>query len=409
MKLIHPNIFILVTACAAMCSFSRSQGPIAQFGGTDRNGIYPETGLLDSWPEGGPELVATINGIGEGYSSPSVTAEGIYITGMIDTIGYVFHFGHDYQLKWKTSAGQEFNFKFVGSRGSPTIEGNRLYYVASMGDAVCLNAATGEKLWHVNIMDQYRGQDVKWGYTESPLIYGEKIFFTPGGPGTNFIALDKMSGELIWASDIDSIKNSHCSPVMIRHNNRDLVLLNASHSILVIDPENGNVVVRHPLTESHLNHALPPIYVDGKLFYASGYGEGATLFQMVDGKTELDTIYSNTDLDPRIGGMILYEGIVFGASDNKKQWVGVDFESGETVFASRDMKGGSLILADNKFYLYSDIGEVALALPSKTGFDIVSRFQIPAGKASYTFAHPVIHDGILFIRYNNDLWLYEVK
>jgi len=407
--LINLKTFLLLSAGLALFSCAAGQGPITQFGGPNRNGIYPGTGLLDSWPEDGPELAGCFTGMGEGYGSPAVTVNGIYIAGMLDTTGYVFHFGHDTRLRWKTRVGEEFHFKYVGSRGTPTVEGDRVYYAASSGEAVCLNAVTGEKIWHVSLRDRYRLQEAKWGYSESPLIYGDKVFFTPGGPGHNFVALDKLSGELVWAAEIDSAKNSYCSPVVIHHRNKDLVLLNSSDYILVIDPGNGDILVKHPLTHWQKNHALPPVYNDGRLFYASGYGEGATLFQMLEGKTELDTIYSNEELDPIISGLILFEGIVFGASHRKKQWVGVDYKTGRTVFTSRDLKPGSLILADSKLYLYSEMGEAALALPSKSGFDIVSRFQIPAGKASYTFAHPVIHDGLMYIRYNNDVWAYKVK
>ncbi len=401
-------IFFYVTGVFLFTS-QKAYSQISQFGGPNRNGVYPETGLMDSWPVEGPKLVKTFTGIGEGYGSPAITQNGIYIAGMIDSVGYVFHFDNNYQLKWKTEIGKEFTFKYVGARGTPTIEGNRLYYVASMGDAVCLNAATGEKIWQINILKKFNGDYIKWGYTESPLIYGEKIFFTPGGKGSNFVALNKLNGELIWASDIDSMFNSYCSPVIVNHNKKDLILLNTSYSILMIDPDDGKVIVKHPLTESSLNHALPPIYTDGKLFYSSGYGEGTTLFQIVEGKQELDTIYTNKEFDCKLSGLIVYDGTVFGVTDKRKIWAGVDIKTGETKFTSRDLKPGSLILADNKFYLFSDVGEVALAIPSKSGLNIVSKFIIPAENVKMAFAHPVIHNDILYIRHNNNLWLYKIK
>lgn len=408
MKLIKLFLFLFFCAVTIIFPILKSNAQISQFGGPNRNGIYPEPGLLDKWPEDGPKLVQSITGIGDGYGSPAITEKGIYIAGMIDSIGYVFHFGQDYQLKWKTEIGREFTYKYIGSRGTPTIEENRLYYVASMGDAVCLNATTGEKIWQLNIFEKFKGNHIKWGYTESPLIYNDKIFFTPGGPKSNFVALNKMDGELIWSSDIDSTFNTYCSPVIINHNNQDLILVNTSYSILLIDPDNGNVKVKHPLTHKQLNHAIPPVYTDGKLFYSSGYGEGATLFQIVEGKKELDTIYTNNEFDCKLSGMIVFEGTVFGVSDKRKQWVGVDLKSGETLFTSRDLKPGSFILADNKFYMFSDMGEVALAVPSKNSFEIISRFQIPAEKVQMAFAHPVIDNEILYIRYNNNLWLYKI-
>jgi len=387
----------------------KSFAQINQFGGPNRNGIYPETGLMDSWPAEGPVLVQTITGIGEGFGSPTITENGIYISGMIDSVGYIFHFDNEYQLKWKTEIGREFTFKYVGARGTPTIEDNRLYYVASMGNAVCLNAITGEKIWELNIFERFNGVAIKWGYAESPLIYGDKIFFTPGGKGSNFVALNKMNGNLIWAADIDSTYNAYCSPVIVNHNKKDLILLNSSYCILLIDPDNGNVLVRHPLTQSSFNHALPPLYIDGKLLYSSGYGEGATLFQIVDGKTLLDTIYTNSEFDCKLSGMHVFDGTVYGVSDKRKQWMGMDINSGKTLFTSREIKPGSFILADNKFYMFSDVGEVALSVPSKNEFKIVSQFRIPIGNVTLAFAHPVIFKDLLYIRYNNNMWLYKIK
>lgn len=402
-------LFLILATGVFFVTPQKSYSQISQFGGPNRNGVYPETGLLNSWPAEGPDLVQTITGIGEGFASPTITQNGIYIAGMIDSVGYVFHFDNNFQLKWKTEIGREFTFKYVGARGTPTIEGNRLYYVASMGDAVCLNATTGEKIWQINILKKFNGDYIKWGYTESPLIYGEKIFFTPGGKGSNFVALNKMNGDLIWKSDIDSTFNSYCSPVIVNHNKKDLILLNTSYCILMIDPDNGKVIVKHPLNESSNNHAIPPFYTDGKLFYSSGYGEGTTLFQIVEGKQLMDTIYTNKEFDCKLSGLIVYDGTVFGVTDKRKIWAGVDLKTGETKFTSRDLKPGSFILADNKFYLFSDVGEVALAIPSKSGLNIVSKFIVPAESIKMAFAHPVIYNDILFVRYNSNLWLYKIK
>ena len=384
-------------------------GQVNQFAGPDRNNVYPDTGLLDQWPESGPELVGTFSGIGEGYGSPAVNIDGVYIAGCLDSIGYVFHFNHDQELLWKTPIGKEFTLRYVGSRGTPTIDGERLYYVASMGTAACLDIETGEKIWTRNAIEEFNGPDIKWGYTESPLVYEDKVFLTPGGPHKNFIALDKMTGELIWAADFDSTFNVYCSPVIVNHNGKDLILVNTSDYLLMLEPDNGKAVVRHPISHSRENHTIPPIYEDGKLFYASGYDEGATLFQIIDTQQQLDTIYRNDEFDPRMSGIIKYDGVVYGFTQSRKMWMGIDYNSGETLFKNRDLGRGCLILADDKFYLYSDMGEVALGLPAKTEIQLISQFQIPAGKATFAFAYPVIYDGKLYIRYNNNLWAYKIR
>ena len=380
----------------------------SQFRGADRNGIYPDTGLQDSWPEQGPPLVTTITGIGDGYAAPAITSQGLFIAGMKDSIGTMYHFNHQHELQWSVPYGKEYTFKYTGARGTPTIQNDRLYYSGTFGDAFCLDAKDGSVIWKKNIFQEFGGKEIKWGYTESPLLYNDLVILTPGGPGHNVVALDKYSGELKWSTSADTTKNAYCSPVLIHHNNEDFILMTTTDYLLVLRPNTGEIAFSHPIPNSHTMHAITPLYVDGKIFYSSGYGEGSVLFRMNGERERLDTIYRNGDLDCKLSGLIPYEGTVFGTSDRKKQWVGVDLVSGKTLFTSRDLKPGSFLLADHKFYIFTETGEVALAIPSKDGFMVKSRFKIPVQPAQYAFAHPVLFDGILYIRYRDNLWLYDV-
>ncbi len=380
-----------------------------QFRGVDRNGIYPDTDLLDKWPESGPDLVKTIQNLGDGYSAPAITEEGLFIAGMYDSIGRLNHFDHQGQLKWSYEYGREFTFKYTGARGTPTIEGNRLYYSGTFGDAFCLNAEDGSLIWEKNIFDTYGGKPCKWGYTESPLIYKDLIILTPGGPSYNVVALDKSNGDLRWAVDLDSTKNAYNSPFLISHQGKDYILLNTTEYLLMIDPGSGKVAFKHRITHRANMHAISPLYKNGKIFNTTGYGVGAVLYEINEVENRLDTLYFNRDLDCRLSGLLLVDGLIYGTSDRKKQWVALDFESGETIFTSREIKPGSFLLADEKFYIFTETGEVALAKPHKEGFTIISRFDIPVETVQYAFTHPVIYQGILYIRYRDQLWLYDVN
>ena len=390
-------------------SFGSLKAQADQFRGSDRNGIYPDTRLLDQWPEQGPELIAGIEGIGDGYGSPSLNERGIYIAGMIDSTGYIFHYDFEYNLRWKVEYGKEYTYKYTGARGTPTLEGNRLYYSGSYGDAFCLDNETGEFIWKQNIFQNYHSKTSKWGYTESPLLYENLVILTPGGPGKNVVALDKMTGEEIWSADLDSAVNAYNSPFLIRHGEEDLILLNTTKDLLMIHPESGKIAYRHPIEQSSNNHAISALYSGGRVFFSSGYGQGSALLNPNESSGGMDTIYSNPDLDCKLSGLIPYQGTVYGTSDKKKRWVGVDLESGKTLFTSRELKPGSFLLADHKFFIFTENGEVVLARPGKAGFDVISRFTIPVQPAQLAFAHPVLHRGILYIRYREQLWLYDVS
>jgi len=380
----------------------------SQFRGVNRDGIYPDTGLLDQWPEGGPELLFTYKNLGDGFSAPAITEDGIFIAGMYDSTGIIKHFNSQHQLAWSYEYGREFTFKYTGARGTPNVEGDRLYYSGTFGDAFCLNVTDGSVNWKLNIFDTFGGKLIKWGYCESPLIYKDLVILTPGGPSFNVVALDKFSGELRWSASLDSA-NAYNSPFLIQHGEEEYIVLNTTEYLVLIHPGTGEVAYKHRIFHRQIMHAISPLYKDGKIFNTTGYGVGAVLYDINEEKSRLDTLYYNRDLDCRLSGLMLVDRIVYGTSDRKKQWVGVDFETGQTLFQSRELKPGSFLLADEKFFIFTETGEVALATPNRDGFDVKSRFKIPVQTVQYAFAHPVMYRGILYIRYRDQLWLYDVN
>lgn len=380
-----------------------------QFRGENRDGIYPDTGLLDVWPEEGPQLIYTIGDLGDGYSAPSMSSDGIFIAGMFDSTGMIKHFNPEHQLEWTYEYGKEYTFKYTGARGTPTIDGDRLYYSGTFGDAFCLNVKDGSRIWGLNIFDTFGGKPIKWGYCESPLIYKDLVILTPGGPSHNVVALDKFSGELRWAASLDSATNAYNSPFLIHHQGEEYLVLNTTEYLLLIHPGTGEVAYKHRIFHRQIMHAISPLYKDGKLFNTTGYGVGAVLYEINEAEKRLDTLYYNKDLDCRLSGLMMVDGIVYGTSHRKKQWVGVDFESGQTIFQSRELKPGSFLMAEKKFFILTETGEVALAKPGKEGFAVISRFNIPVETVQYAFTHPVMYKGILYIRYRDQLWLYNVN
>lgn len=399
----HLQALLILAVCSASL-----HAQAFQFRGENRDGLYPDTGLLEVWPEEGPKLIHTYSDLGDGYSAPSITADGLFVAGMYDSTGIINHFNTRHQLVWSYAYGKEFTFKYTGARGTPTVEGDRLYYSGTFGDAFCLNVKDGSVHWKLNFFHTFGGKPLKWGYTESPLIYKDLLILTPGGPSHNVVALDKYTGTLRWSADLDSATNAYNSPFLIRHLGKEYVVLNTTEYLVLIHPATGEVAYKHRISHSRNMHAISPLYKDGKLFTTTGYGQGAVLYQINEASKGLDTLYFNRDLDCRLSGLILSGDLVYGTSDRKKQWVAVNFETGQTVFQSRELKPGSFLMADEKFYIFTETGEVALAKPDREGFAVISRFKIPAKTVQYAFAHPVLYEGILYIRYRDQLWLYDV-
>ena len=176
-----------------------------QWRGVERNGVSPETGLAKSWPAGGPPLLWKAQGLGEGYAAFSVAGGRLYTQGQRGDREFVLAIDVKTGKKvWETPTGDAFReSRGDGPRGTPTLDGERLYALAADGALVCLETRTGKKIWTVDLMKRFATQPNYWGMSESPLVDGDRLIVTPGGRGASVVALNKITGETIWKSQSD--------------------------------------------------------------------------------------------------------------------------------------------------------------------------------------------------------------
>ena len=234
-------------------------------------------------------------------------------------------------------------------------------------------------------------------------------FFSPAGKKVALCALNKKDGSVVWETEIDGNANAYCSPKLFVHKGETLCMVNLNFNLVIFDPATGKVKIKHPLTESRGNHSNEPVYADGQIFYSSGYGEGSVMFRINDEKQQLDTLWQNTGFDSKLSGVLVVDGLIYGTADSKKHWAAIRWNNGKEVFTSRELKPGSFIMADDKFFILTDNGEIALARPTATGMEIISRYSSPAYPAAHAYAFPVIYEGDLFVRINNDIWRYSIS
>ncbi|MCU0872074.1 MAG: PQQ-binding-like beta-propeller repeat protein [Pirellulaceae bacterium] len=180
-----------------------------QWQGPDRNAMSKETGLLKEWPEVGPPLAWRIEGLGGGYSAPSIAAGRIFGMSNRDGDEVVWALSEtDGKTRWTTRLGPA--YQGGGPQGkegpacAPTVDGERLYVVGAGGDLVCLQADDGKVVWKRSFTNDFGGRVPMWRFAESPLIDGDKLIGTPGGPDAMLVALDKLTGETIWKSQVPS-------------------------------------------------------------------------------------------------------------------------------------------------------------------------------------------------------------
>jgi len=380
----------------------------AQWRGPNRDGIYPGTGLLKSWPESGPKLLWHFDELGEGHASAAISGNSVYTTGEINGIGYLFSFDLDGKLKWKVPYGEEWTESWPGARSTPMIVDGKIYLLSGMGKLVCRSADNGNLIWTVDVLKEYDGPNIRWGITENLLIDGNKLFCTVGGKVNNIVALDKNSGKLIWKSPAKGEESAYCSPALIRHSGRKFLVTHTAGSILGLDAETGRLIWSVDQPNKYSVHANTPFYHDGHIYCVSGYGKGGVMLRLSPDGNSVQEIWRNTSLDNRMGGFVFMNGKIFGSDDSNKAWFCVDWKTGVDMYSDKITGRGNIIAADGMLYLYGENGEVVLAKPGPNDFKKISSFKVPYGEAQH-WAHLVIHNGRLYVRHGNALMVYDIS
>lgn len=410
------NYFILALMLMPGCSRQSSENTeISQWRGPERDGIYPDTGLLKEWPEDGPEMIWSYEGLGAGHGSPVVSGTHIFVTGIPDTLvseGVLFKFDLGGRLIWQKKYGRDFTENFAGTRSTPTVAGDLIYVESGAGALYCMHVVTGEIIWSVDFFKDMQADSVQFGYSESVLIDGDRVICTPGGKTNNMVALNRFTGEKIWASAGFGEQATYTSPILANHNGTRLLVNQTASSIIGLDADTGEMYWRFYQFQDNKIHANTPIYHDGKVLVCSASrrdSSGLVLLQLSPDGKEADIIWRNREIINLMGGVVLRDGFVYGGAYLQNRWYCIDLVTGDTRYVNRDFGGGPLIWADGLFYCYAEReGELALVDASPDKFNVISKFSIPLGTGEH-WAHPVIGKGMLLVRHGDALMAFNVR
>lgn len=375
--------------------------------GPSRDGKYPETGLLKKWPAGGPEILWSYEQLGQGHSSAIVDQGNVFTSGMVSQEGYLFKFDLKGNLVYKKKYGPEFSESYFGTRGTPTIMGDKIYLLSGYGVLYCLKNETGDLLWSKDIIKEFGASVIMWGMNETPVIDGDIIYITPGGKKNGLVALNRHSGEKVWSSPGTGELTAYCTPLLFVHNGRKLLATHFESHLVGFDAATGKMLWKQYHPNQYSIHPNTPIYHEGRLYYFSGYGQGGGMLELSANGNSIERKWSQTIMDSRIGGAVLVDGYLYGSGDSRV-WSCLDWETGEVKYTSSDIGHGVVIYADGMLYCYSQRGELALVKPSPAGFNVVSETKVAKGTEQH-WAHPVIYDGVLYVRHGRALVAYKVK
>jgi outer membrane protein assembly factor BamB len=411
----YAPVCVLLAFSAIAWADASSDGLIAsqepgwpQWRGPRRDGVSDEKGLLPSWPQDGPKLLWKLEGLGQGWSSPIVVGERIYITGDVGEDLIVFALDRTGTIQWRTKNGRFWKNPYPGARASCVYSQGRVYSLNAHGRVVCLDAASGRELWAVDILDRFKGKNITWALSECLLIDGQKLIVTPGGDIALMAALDKQTGETIWTTPaLEGDRTSHSSPILFRDGGRRIIASCSSAHGFGVDADTGQLLWTVPLKNPHGVNASTPIYGSGCVFFMTPDSEKGRLYRL--GKQSLEHVWSSP-IDAVTGSGVLLDGILIaGGYRSIKWWLAVDWKTGETVAEQKDLTTGAAICADGRLYVLDERGAVALLKPGPNSLEIVSRFQLTADRVRDAWAHPVLLDGRLYLRYHDTLWCYDVR
>lgn len=399
---------LLINSCSQKSEFSDWRGP-------GRDGIYSESGLLKQWPEKGPDLLWSFEGLGHGHNSVAVANNTVYVSGVKDSalaMGTLFAFDFDGNLLWKKEYGRDFTDNFIGTRSTPVVVDDHIYLESGAGAVYCLNARNGEEIWSKNFIRDF-GVDtvIQFGYSESVLIDGDHLICVPGGKENNVVALNRFNGETIWASRGNGEQATYNSPILIEVGAQRLVIAMSAGSIMGIDAATGEMYWQVEQTQQNKIHANTPLYADGRLVVSSAdptATSGLVQIELLDEGKAAREVWRDRKFRNLLGGLVKIDSCLYGSTAFGRDWQVISWNTGEMLAQNKELGGGSIIYADGLFYCYTEReGEVALVEASPEKFEVISKFEVPLGTSEH-WARLVIHEGILYVRHGDALMAYSI-
>jgi hypothetical protein len=396
-----------------------------QWRGPNRDDVSKEKGLLKSWPKDGPKLLWTCTDAGIGYSGMAVVGNRLYSLGTDKDKEVAFALDVENGKKiWTTEMGGKPTLEMGdGPRGTPTIDGDLLFAIGGGGEFVCIKTGNGEKLWHLSLTNDLGGKLMsRWGYSESPLVDGDKVLCTPGGGKGTLAALDKKTGKVLWRSKEWTDDAGYSSIIPVTWNGVRQYVQMTGKGVAGVAADDGRLLWRY----SHENRvaAIPtPVIKDNEVYISSGYGAGCDLVKVIpDGKGfRCEEVYGNDVLQNMInhhGGVVRVGDFLYGFSgDNARkpdEWICQEFKTGKVAWHEKKMEKGSITFADGCLYLYGEkTGAVVLLEDNSKEWKEAGRFTIPRksaeSKHKAIWTHPTVANGRLYLRDQELIFCYDVK
>lgn len=405
---------LLGTGCISQAASKSADWP--EWRGAGRTDRSPDTGLLKSWPAGGPKLNWVFKDAGLGYAGYAVVGDRLYTMGLRGDQELLLALDTKNGTEvWHAAAGPKYpNGWGDGPRMTPTVHDGHVYALGGQGLLVCASAKDGKIVWQKSLVADLGGKLQDWGYTESPLIVGDKVIVTPGGSQGTLAALNRKTGEVVWRSTDVTDPAQYSSPILISHGGKQQIVQLVTKRVFGTDPETGKVLWQADFP-GRVAVIPTPVYHDGIVYVTAGYGVGCKAVKLSDDGKSAETLYENNKvMKNHHGGVVLVDGHLYGHSDGYG-WVCQELATGKEVWVHKGFGKGATHYADGMLYCVDEkSGDVVLAEASPKGWSEKGRFRLDPlstqrNKQGGIWPHPVVVGGKLYLRDQEYLFCFDVK
>lgn len=415
------RVFLVSFACGTL-SFPTWAANWPQWRGPARNGISQESGLLKEWPKDGPKLLWQLSDIGDGYATPSVVGDRLYLLANrgMENESVLSLSVQDGKTIWSTRIGSVGNPDqqpaYPMARSTPTVEGDRIYALSSDGDLACLDRSSGKVVWQKSLRKDFGGVPGKWAYAESPLIDGDVLVASPGGAEATLVALNKKNGSVIWKSAVPGgDAAAYASAIVAEAAGRKQYIQFLDKGVVGVDAKTGQFLWRYVKTSTGPANIPTPVAHSGYVYSANARRFGGALVQLhkTDEGVTAEEVYFERTVPNTLGGQILLDGVLYGT--NSEGMAAADFLTGKMRWQAPSGGPGAVLYADGHFYVHGENGEVSLVEAMPAAYREKGRFKTPnppahlRGAREMSWAYPVVANGRLYVRDLGTLWCYDIQ
>lgn len=406
-KSIITFLFALAMFLQTTLAFSQSSKSTSwnQFRGPDRNGISAESGLPETLPVDGPELLWKME-IGEGFSEITVEGDRIYtmMSHKTDSAsGEEFVVALDAssgKLIWKTPVDSLFFDQFGnGPRSTPVIGDKHIYCFSSYGKLTACSKEDGKAIWQVDFVAAFGSTLPRWGFSSSPVLVDNTLIVEAGGTESRaFIGFNKDNGKVVWTNGTGEA--SYSSPVVAEIEGMTQVIF-ANQTTLHSFTSKGDTIWSYPM-KMNGPMATPVFFDSNKIFVSTVRSDGFSIVE-VKNNTVQELVNAGT-MKNDFSSSLYYEGHIYGFNVAALQCISA--ETGEKKWTKRGLGKGTLILVDDKLLVLSDKGKIVQVKATPEAYTEQGGFQALEGKS---WTAPSFSGGKLYVRNLTEMACYVIK